>query len=423
MIYSFTVENFRSIGNRQTISFATTADKKYRDLMSVEVKPNVYINKLGIFYGANASGKSNMINAIACLFIMMAVPREKQNMKTSSYIPFALYNNRPTYFEITFFKNGVQYDYKLSYNDQCVINEELYYYPKRGKALFYIRKMAENGTQPIIEFGNTLGLSAKSKQSLKENTYNNHTVISTINKITLTEDASPIIDLYEWLLFNINIDGKSNSMVAELNEVIGNADKKAFYIQMLQKSDFNINDFAIVDKSNSYSQEMLEVIDSLSEDKKISMTKDVVYTSHTINGDFQLPSIMQSAGTLKYTELLDDLYKAMYTDSIYLFDEIGVRLHSDLTEYYLRLFLHNSNQSQMFFTTHNILLLESEFMRRDCVYLTYKDCDTAISEYKRVSDMGLHKNLSLYNAYKQGKLGATPNLGSPYIVHKHQTEC
>ena len=62
-------------------------------------------------------------------------------------------------------------------------------------------------------------------------------------------------------------------------------------------------------------------------------------------------------------------------------------------------------------------------MRRDCVYLTYKDCDTAISEYKRVSDMGLHKNLSLYNAYKQGKLGATPNLGSPYIVHKHQTEC
>ena len=427
MIYSFAVENFRSIKNRQTISFATTSDRKYRDLVAVEVKPNVFINKLGVFYGANASGKSNMINAMTCLFAMMIIPREKQNMSTNSFTPFALNKNKPTTFEISFFKNGVQYDYYLSYNDKLVLNEELYYYPKRSKAVFYTRKVAENGTQPIIEFGSTLKLSSKTKQSLRENTYNNHTVISTIHKITLTEDAAPIIDLYEWLLLRVNIDVRdivaSDNRVVKLNEVVGDADKKAFYIQMLKKSDFNINDFSIVDKNTTYSQEILEVIDSLSDEQKLSMTKDVQYTSHTVNGDFQLPSGLQSAGTLKYTELLDDLYKATTTDSMYLFDEIGVRLHSDLTEYYLSLFLHNSNQSQMFFTTHNILLLEAEYMRRDCVYLTYKDSDTATSEYKRVSDMGLHKNLSLYNAYKQGKLGATPSLGSPYIVRKHKTEC
>ena len=55
MIYSFYVENFLSIRDRQEISFVTTADKTVRDLVAVEVKPNVYINKLGIFYGANAS--------------------------------------------------------------------------------------------------------------------------------------------------------------------------------------------------------------------------------------------------------------------------------------------------------------------------------------------------------------------------------
>ena len=64
MIYSFYVENFLSIRDRQEISFATTSDKTVRDFVAVEVKPNVYINKLGIFYGANASGKTNIIKAL-----------------------------------------------------------------------------------------------------------------------------------------------------------------------------------------------------------------------------------------------------------------------------------------------------------------------------------------------------------------------
>ena len=73
MIYSFYVENFLSIKDRQEISFATTSDKTARDFVAVEVKPNVYINKLGIFYGANASGKSNILYAMEALFYLMRI--------------------------------------------------------------------------------------------------------------------------------------------------------------------------------------------------------------------------------------------------------------------------------------------------------------------------------------------------------------
>ena len=63
MIYSFSVENFLSIREKQTLSFATTPDTTMRDLLAVEVKPGCYVNKLAVFYGANASGKSNILSA------------------------------------------------------------------------------------------------------------------------------------------------------------------------------------------------------------------------------------------------------------------------------------------------------------------------------------------------------------------------
>ena len=90
-------------------------------------------------------------------------------------------------------------------------------------------------------------------------------------------------------------------------------------------------------------------------------------------------------------------------------------MHYDLLVYYISLFLYNSEESQVFFTSQSILLLDEDFIRRDVVYLSEKDPDTANTSYIRVSDLGLHKNISLYNAYRIGKLGSKPELGSPYL--------
>ena len=145
------------------------------------------------------------------------------------------------------------------------------------------------------------------------------------------------------------------------------------------------------------------------------MLNDVSFTNHSDNGDFEVKSSFQSDGTKRFTELLGYLYDLVRENHIYFFDELGNRMHYDLMVYYIALMLHNSDQSQLFFTTHNILLLEEDFIRRDMVYLVEKDKASAVSSYTRVSDMGLHKNLSLYNAYKIGRLGAKPDLGSPYL--------
>jgi AAA15 family ATPase/GTPase len=136
---------------------------------------------------------------------------------------------------------------------------------------------------------------------------------------------------------------------------------------------------------------------------------------HTKDGDFSLLSETESAGTLSYLELLDQLYEMIHQNHIYLYDEIEKNIHYDLLIHYLSLFMMNSHASQLIFTTHDQLLLDEDFIRRDMVWFTDKSKETGGTELYSAADFGLHKNISLYNAYKVGKLGAKPELGSIFI--------
>lgn len=420
MIYSFYVENFLSIRDRQEISFATTSDKTVRDFVAVEVKPNVYINKLGIFYGANASGKSNVLFAMEALFYLLYAPQYDKSKEVTKYLPFALCENKPTTLGVVFFKNGIRYDYEISYCRTHIISEKLDFYPNRTHANFYTREFVGIDKQPIIKIGGSTKVLSKTRNDIITNTFNNHTVLSTIGKTSLDDDASLFVDLYNWIKTNVhNVDGdsKGKSMITEINKVCKDSSKKDFYLSLLRKADFNISNFSIVDKTNNLPSDFVKQIvsSSLSDEDKFSLLNDVAFTNHSQNGDFDIESGFQSDGTRRFAELLKYLYDLVNENHIYLFDELGNRMHYDLMVYYIALMLHNSNQSQLFFSTHNILLLEEDFIRRDMIYLVDKDKENATSSYTRVSDMGLHKNLSLYNAYKIGRLGAKPDLGSPYI--------
>lgn len=421
MIYSFYAENFLSIKDRQAISFATTADKTARDLMAVEVKPNVYINKLSIFYGANASGKSNMLRAMETLFYLMCLPQYDKNSGVFRYAPFALCDGQPTHMGVVFYKDDIRYEYEISYCGTHIISEKLGYFPTRTRADFYTREFVGIDKQPKIEFGGTLKMFSKTKNSIIENTFNNHTVLSTIAKMSPKDDASAITALYNWVMtrvHSINIDKESvDPMVLAISHACKDSNKKRFYINLLRKADFNITNISIVDNTNELPTQLVEKVLSsdLPAEDKFNILNDVSFTNHSANGDFEVLSRLQSDGTKRFAELLAYLYDMVRENHVYFFDELGNRMHYDLMVYYIALMLHNSDQSQLFFTTHNILLLEEDFVRRDMVYLAEKDKDSAVSSYTRVSDMGLHKNISLYNAYKIGRLGAKPDLGSPYL--------
>ena len=86
MIQDFYVENFMSFGERQYVSFEATSDKTYLDELTVEVKPGVRLLKTAIIYGANASGKSNLLFAIQTLWHLLVIPKETKNKPSVSKV-------------------------------------------------------------------------------------------------------------------------------------------------------------------------------------------------------------------------------------------------------------------------------------------------------------------------------------------------
>lgn len=419
MITGFKVKNFRSIRDEQSVSFLTTPDRTNKDLLSVEVAKGVHVNKLGIFFGANASGKSNILEAMEALFMILCQPNVDKTAPIRFYSPFELDKTLSTKIGIEFYSKGVRYWYEVEFDGNVIIEERLFYSPLRIKALFYYRKYVGPDAQPEITFGNKLKLSNKTKESIRESTFNNHSVLSTVAKLSLREDATELKELLKWVVekvHNINGDRKHTFFVSELNRINSDIRRKEFYIKLLAKADFNITDFHLVKKNLSKDLVSAVMDDSeISEDTRVSLLNKVVFTNRSKNGDFEIPLELQSAGTIRFIELMEALYDLVTDNHIYFLDELGNKMHYDLIVYYIMLFLYNSEESQLFFTSQSILLLDEDFIRRDIVYLVEKDIDTAVSTYTRVSDLGLHKNLSIYNAYRIGRLGSKPELGSPYL--------
>ena len=112
--------------------------------------------------------------------------------------------------------------------------------------------------------------------------------------------------------------------------------------------------------------------------------------------------------------ILDFLYDLVTDNHVYLMDELDVELHFDLLLYYLNVFLYNSEESQLIFTSQEMLLLKEDFLNdnRNLVWFAEKSAQSATSSFTRADQFGLHKNLSLFRSYKIGKLGAVPSLGS-----------
>lgn len=423
MIRDFWVENYLSIRDRQELSFVS---KTQDEFLSFEISKGVFLNKLGILYGANASGKSNMLFAIQNIFDLLYNSHADITDKVMAGVPFELFKEKPTKMHVSFYAETVRYDYDVEYFPDYIVKEELYYYPNKSKDLFYKRTFTGKGIQADIEFGPSLELTTKTQETFKENTLNNHSVLSTYRKVAFKEDIQPIAKLFSWIerhIHEINGDGNIN-FIEEIKEICKSEKLSKFYHQMLKKADLNISDFQVVKTSKEISPKLRQLImedDDLTEKAKKRMLEtdkeDILFVNQSTDGDFTIPWRLQSKGTMQYLKILHFLYDLITGSHLYLLDELNEDLHYDLLVYFLNIFIYNSESSQLVFTSQEISLLSEDLLNehRELVWFVEKNHDTASSEYSRGDSFGLHKNLSLYNSYKIGRLGAKPELGSYFI--------
>ena len=421
MIRDFWVKNYLSIRDKQELSFVAKGPSSE---LVTEVADGVFLYKLGILYGSNASGKSNMLIALYKVFSLLVHPKSKVTSEITR-IPFALTKEQPTEMHVSFYADGIRYDYDVTFNEKYILNEVLYYYPNKSKVLFYERSFVSENVQTNIKFGQSLKLQDKTAESIRENTWNNHSVLSVCGKIALKEDIAPFYQLYSWILKNYHdVDGDEDKRIVEiLKEAYSDSTKRKFFNLMLQKADLNIMEFRPIIEDRFLPDELRERIikqdfpEKVKEDLLKPTTESIAFVNHSVEGNFETPLKWQSKGTIKYIRILDALYDMITSPHVYYLDELGEDLHNDLLYYYLNVFIFNSDKSQLIITSQETTLLSQDMINenRGVVWFVEKNKETASSEYARGDSFGLHKNLSLYNSYRIGRLGAKPELGSIFI--------
>ena len=327
MIRDFGVKNYLSIRDKQELSFVAKGPSSE---LVTEVADGVFLYKLGILYGSNASGKSNMLIALYKVFSILVHPKSKVTSGITR-IPFALTKEQPTEMHVSFYADGIRYDYDVTFNEKYILNEVLYYYPNKSKVLFYERSFVSENVQTNIKFGQSLKLQDKTAESIRENTWNNHSVLSVCGKIALKEDIAPFYQLYSWILKNYHdVDGDEDKRIVEiLKEAYSDSTKRKFFNLMLQKADLNIMEFRPIIEDRFLPDELRERIikqdfpEKVKEDLLKPTTESIAFVNHSAEGNFETPLKWQSKGTIKYIRILDALYDMITSPHVYYLDELG----------------------------------------------------------------------------------------------------
>ena len=428
MIQEFQVQNFYSIRERQTISFVPNNDDRMRDKYVYEVGDGVELLKIGIVYGSNASGKTTLLNALSYFRSVMLDKPESKN-EGMGYFPFLLdkrSRDERSLMQMTFWINREKYIMSLEFDSKRIYEESLIVYTSARPTTLYKRIYQSESDHTEVIFGAKSGIDKDTRRAIDGNTTNNCTVMAAFGQSNA--HISKLNDVFDFFLTSMQtlLNPRDSLAFNVKNELRNDKDgkKKRFLLQLLKASDFNIVDMTLNEQEETITPEMEKAINSapIPEEAKIEMLRrgtikhDDIMFSHTgEDGEYELHEGLESAGTHRFLGMSIVLYYVLHGNNFIPVDEIETSIHYELLSYFIKLFLANSEgSSQLLMTTHDINLLNEDFIRRDVVWFTDKSKEGA-TQVKRLSSLGLHKTMNPYNAYKQGKLVDLPFLGSIYL--------
>lgn len=422
MIEKLTIENFYSIRSAQTLDFRpSSTDKDSLEDYCVEVKPNVYLLKMAMIYGSNASGKTTILNALNFLSEFVTYSPENK-VELIDYKPFLLdteSRNKHTKFECSFYFNQEKFAYQIEFDQRRIYKESLSCFISAKPSNLYQRYYDDKSDSSVISFGDKLGLSKEDQLVISGNTINNSTVLAAFSKSNVK--ASRLNVVYHYFKFSIKkLLRPTTSLISYIRQELKNDEDGSlnrFLVNFLKRSDFNIDSFKLQRKIKSIPDDLKEKIASLPQkiQEEFLIDENVIFKHKTANGMFDLTEEDESRGTLRLMGLATLLKSLLLEDRIIMIDEVESSLHYDLLSYFIKAYLNSGEKfSQLMLTTHNLKLLDEDFIRRDSVWFTDKT-EEGETQLVRLSSLSLHKNVSVYNAYKQNKLVKTPFLGSIYI--------
>jgi hypothetical protein len=427
MIHYLKVTNFGSIRDEVELNFEVQ-EEDGSPAYEVEMPDKRKLLKLAYIYGANASGKTTILRAIEFLHTLWLNPAYTKDEELH-YDPFLFRPDAysyPSTIEMAFYMADTRYIYEVVFTKKAIRTEKMVVYRTHQPSELFSRTTDLEKRLSHVEFGAAVKGAANELNALATTTLHNNTVPGAFQK---TNADLPLFDqLNVWARLFLSPMIHANSDLTEFASynITRNPGFSEWMNMFMNKADQQIRGVSVkAEKAEQYEDVIArlrarpETREQEQAMQELALTRQVTFI-HALDGNevYALPLDKESSGSARYFGLGGVLYSLLTRSSFAAIDELDTSLHADLMKFFLQVFLLNSGQSQLVFTTHNLFLLEDmELIRKDALWFTEKDGSGAVSLFSAAEfdSATLRKGASLINAYKAGRLGAKPNLGSPYI--------
>lgn len=439
MLIRFVVENFRSFDGEAVFSLLPGRMSKHEQHIITGQQHGIDVIKTALIYGANASGKSNLIKAMA--FVKDFIVNGTWIEQPIPVEPFRLSKARvtqPSRFEFEFIIGDKAYAYGFVVDRRQVHEEWLHNITTKDEKLLFERTTSTDG-QTKAKFGSAIASSKDDHQFLgfvARGTRRNQLLLTEL----IVKNVAFAVPLYEWFRYKLIIIFPAsyirNVQLDVYQDDLFSHSLAAFLRTMntgVEEVRPKLVDIESIDLPTDLLNENLAMLDV--GENKAGNIEERVMDLNAPNGRFLLRRdknglvAAYSLSTLRYvegnpvefdlieesdgTQRLFDLFPVLYgtRNCVFVVDELERSLHPNLVHRFIREFLDQEDRNQLVVTTHESTLLDLTLLRRDEIWFVEKS-PTGASTLYSLDEFKPRHDLDIRKGYLQGRFGAIPVFGS-----------
>lgn len=395
MLIDIRIGNFLSF--KDVINFSMVSLPKETEESTVFTVNNVQLLKSAVIYGANASGKSNLLKAVAFMrrFVFES-SKESQATEPITVDPFKLsteHENKPSLFEMTFLCNQKKFRYGFEVDQKRVHSEWLFFVPTRTEANLFLRE------QEYIKTGKYF----KEGKGLENKTRPNALFLSVAAQFN-GEISTKILQWFKNLNVLSGLD--DNSHIGFTLTQLENKTILKRYLKLLKIADMGIENISINKIKIDFDKPPEKTTVSTHHFKYDKDMNEAGIENFDLAKD-------ESEGTQKFLYFTGPLLDTLDNGKILFVDELDARFHPIMTRFIIQLFRSkqtNPHNAQLIFATHDTKLLDKKLFRKDQIWFTEKDKYGATDLYSLVEYKDEDDILSFEDSYMLGEYGAIPFL-------------
>ena len=399
MLLKIELENFFSIKEKVSIDFraGNLNTKQVRMLTHnvMEWDGRTVLKSIGLF-GPNASGKSNIVKAISfcCRLILESHAHNENTVFNFQPFKFDGWDKKPSRFLVDFVCDDIEYEYSFALTRTEILEESLYYYPKKRRAKIFSRQGDE--------FSFAEGAVPRAKD-VAFNTSRKNLFLSRASSMN-RELAQK---LYQYFLstFLLGLVPLSDSSIEELF-----VKYKKVVLEALNVCDSDICNIEL--RKEKAQQFSINFGDSASPTQlqDVEIVKFLTYHKFAPQIPFDMAT-EESNGTRQLFGVLLRLLDVVRNKKALMIDEFDLSLHTLLADFILDL-IHASSNSQLLFTSHNTNLIDVSRLRKDQILFVNKKEDGSTEVYSLFDFKEFRENMDAEKGYKQGRFDAIPIVNS-----------